>query len=156
VPCPGAISGRAPAELEALDLAGRRAVAMRTIARAIAAGRCDPADPGGDRRLLAISNIGPWTIQCLGFFGRGDPDMLPAGDLGYIKLVGVLAGMERRATVEEVEEFFAPYEPYRGLAGAYVLAGLHHLVAGSAPLRLAPEPLEPEERAWPRKTPRWT
>ena len=35
--------------------------------------------PSGDRRLLAISEIGPWTIQCLGLHGRGDPDSLPGG-----------------------------------------------------------------------------
>ena len=38
----------------------------------------------------------------------------------YIKLVGQLAGLGRRATVEEVEEFFAPYEPFRGLAGSWL------------------------------------
>ncbi len=52
-------------------------------------------------------------------------DSLPAGDLGYIKLVGRLAGLGRRATVPEVEEFYAPYEPFRGLVGALTLAGLH-------------------------------
>ena len=71
-----------------------------------------------DRRLLEISEIGPWTIQCLGLHGRGDPDSLPAGDLAYVKLVGHLAGLGRRATVEEVEEYFAPYAPFRGLAGS--------------------------------------
>ena len=73
--------------------------------------------PRADRRLLAIREIGPWTVQCLGLFGRGELDSLPAGDLGYIKLVGRLAGLGRRATVAEVEEFYAPYEPFRGLAG---------------------------------------
>ena len=57
-------------------------------------------------------------MQCLGLFGRGDLDSLPAGDLGYIKLVGRLAGLGHRATVAEVEEFYAPYAPYRGLVGA--------------------------------------
>jgi 3-methyladenine DNA glycosylase/8-oxoguanine DNA glycosylase len=156
VPCAGAIAGRAPAELEALDLANRRAVAMRSVARAVAAGRCDPGDPGGDERLLAMSNIGPWTVQCLGFFGRGEPHMLPAADLGYIKLVGVIGGLGRRATVEEVEEFFAPYAPYQGLAGAYVLSGLHYKVASSKPMPFVHEPLEHEERGLPRKAPRRT
>ena len=40
--------------------------------------------------------------------------MLPAGDLAYVKLVGRLAGLGRRATEEEVREFFAPYAPYAG------------------------------------------
>ena len=40
--------------------------------------------------------------------------MLPALDLAYVKLVGRLAGLGRRATEEEVRDFFAPYEPYSG------------------------------------------
>ena len=156
VPCAGAIAGRAPAELEAMDLANRRAVAMRSVARAVAGGRCDPGDPAGDERLLAMSNIGPWTVQCLGFFGRGEPHMLPAADLGYIKLVGVIGGLGRRATVEEVEEFFAPYAPYQGLAGAYVLSGLHYKVASAKPMPFVHEPLTYEERGGRRKAPRRT
>ena len=64
-------------------------------------------------------------------------DALPAGDLGYIKLVGHLAGLGRRATVPEVEEFYAPYEPYRGLVGSLTLAGLHRVVSEGPRLRLA-------------------
>ncbi len=59
-------------------------------------------------------------MQCLGLFGRGDPDSLPAGDLIYLKQVGRLARLGRRATVEEVEEFYAPYAPFRGLAAAWL------------------------------------
>ena len=119
VPAAATIAGRAPAELESMGLALRRALALRAVAREIAAGRCDPADPAADRRLLAVPEIGPWTVQCLGLFGRGDPDSLPAGDLTYLKLVGRLARLGRRATVEEVEEFYAPYAPYRGLAASW-------------------------------------
>jgi 3-methyladenine DNA glycosylase/8-oxoguanine DNA glycosylase len=137
VPCAAVIAGRAPAELESMDLAGRRSVALRAVARAVVSGRCDPGDPAGDRRLLELPNIGPWTVQCLGLGGRGEPDSLPAGDLGYIKLVGRLANLGRRATVEEVEEFYAPYEPYRGLAGHFTLIGYHHTVAQGPPLRIA-------------------
>jgi 3-methyladenine DNA glycosylase/8-oxoguanine DNA glycosylase len=121
VPTPGLIAGRAPVELESMGLALRRAIALRTVAAEIAAGRCDPAEPLGDRRLLAVREIGPWTVQCLRLFGRGDPDSLPAGDLIYLKLVGRLARLGRRATVEEVEEFYAPYVPFRGLAAAWTI-----------------------------------
>ena len=121
VPDAATIAGRAPAELAALDLSPARSVALRAVAREIAAGRCDPALTSADKRLLAIPEIGPWTVQCLGLFGRGDPDSLPAGDLIYLKLVGRLARLGRRATVEEVEEFYAPYEPYRGLAGLWTI-----------------------------------
>lgn len=137
VPSAATIAGRAPAELESMDLAASRAVALRRLARAVAGGRLPIERAAGDRRLLATPQIGPWTVRCLGLFGRGEADSLPAGDLGYIKLVGRLAGLGRRATVAEVEEFYAPYEPYRGLAGALTLSSLYRLVPQGPPLRLA-------------------
>lgn len=139
VPGAGAIAGRAPAELCEMDLAPVRAEALRRVAIEVDRGRCPIDDPGGDRRLLSISQIGPWTVQCLGLYGRGEMDSLPAGDLAYIKLVGHLAGLGRRATVPEVEEFYAPYEPYRGLAGTLTLSGLYGSVAKGRPLPLSPE-----------------
>jgi len=121
VPDAATIAGRAPAELAALDLSPARSLALRAVAREVAAGRLAPERAAGDARLLAIPQIGPWTVQCLGLFGRGDPDSLPAGDLIYLKLVGSLARLGRRATVEEVEEFYAPYAPYRGLAAHWTI-----------------------------------
>jgi DNA-3-methyladenine glycosylase II len=137
VPGPEAIAGRAPAEIEQMELIGKRAVALRRLARDVSAGRCRIESAEADRRLLAMPQIGPWTVQCLGLFGRNELDSLPAGDLGYIKLVGRLGGGGRRATIPEVEEFYAPYEPYRGLVGAMTLSGLHRLVAQGPPMRLA-------------------
>jgi len=121
VPSADLIAGRAPVEMESMGLALKRAIALRAIAGQVAGGRCDLDAPVADRRLLAVREIGPWTVQCLGLFGRGDPDSLPAGDLMYMKLVGRLARLRRRATVEEVEEFYAPYAPFRGLAAAWTI-----------------------------------
>lgn len=119
VPTAEVIAGRAPVEMESMGLALKRAIALRSVAGQVAKGRCDLASSVSDRRLLSVREIGPWTVQCLGLFGRGDPDSLPAGDLIYLKLVGRLARLGRRATVEEVEEFYAPYAPFRGLAAAW-------------------------------------
>lgn len=141
-PAPALIAGRAPAELQSMDLSGARSVALRKLATMVARGRCDVASPEHDARLLVVPEIGPWTIQCLGLFGRGEADVLPAGDLGYIKLVGLLANLGRRATVAEVEEFYAPYEPYRGLVGALTLSGLHRAVASGPRLPMAPDPFD--------------
>ena len=137
VPSAAVIAGVAPAELAAFDLAPSRAIALIRCGREVAAGRVDPADARGDRRLLRIPGIGAWTVQVLGFAGRGDPDSLPAGDLAYVKLVGALAGLGRRATVDEVERYFAPYAPFRGLAGSFALVRWHGAVAQAPPLRLA-------------------
>lgn len=139
VPAPAALAALAPAELAACDLSPARAIAMVNCAHEVAAGRADPADPGDDPRFARIGEIGPWTLQCLALFGRGEPDALPAGDLAYVKLVGVIAGLGRRATVPEVEEFYARFEPYRGLAGTFSLS--HYSAAQSAArgLPLAPD-----------------
>ena len=137
MPTADVVAGRAPAELAGMDLANGRAIAMIRCAREVSRGRVDLGRADHDRRLLAIREIGPWTVQCLGLNGRGDSDSLPAGDLAYVKLVGRLAGLRRRATVEEVEEFFAPYAPFRGLAGLFAITHYHLGVAAGPPLRLA-------------------
>lgn len=138
IPGPEEIAALAPAELAAMDLAPKRALALIKVAREVAAGRCDLMRADDDRRLAAISEIGPWTLQCLGLNGRGDMDSLPAGDLAYVKLVGHLAGLGRRATVTEVEEYYRPYAPYRGIVGLLTLAGLRKAFSGAQPLRYHP------------------
>ena len=121
-PTPRALAARAPYELASLDLAAKRALAMIKVSREIDRGRVDLSqhEPAW-KRLLTIPNIGSWTIDCLAFHGQGRDDMLPAGDLAYVKLVGRLAGLGRRATEAEVREFFEPYGEYAGLAGTYML-----------------------------------
>ena len=135
VPSAATIAGVAPAELASMDLAPKRAVALIKVAHEVTAGRADLFDHRCEPRLTRISEIGTWTVRCLGLFGRGDPDALPSGDLGYLKLIGHLAELGRRAVPEEVEEFFAPYAPYRGLAGTFVLREYHGMVAKRPPLR---------------------
>jgi 3-methyladenine DNA glycosylase/8-oxoguanine DNA glycosylase len=126
---------RAPAELQACDLSAGRSLALVLCAREVVSGRVDlesDHEPAW-QRLLRIREIGPWTLQKLAFNGQGRDDQLPAGDLAYIKLVGRLAGLGRRATVDEVHGFFAPYAPYQGLAGIYLLVGGHALTAAKPP-----------------------
>ncbi|HZG48401.1 MAG TPA: hypothetical protein VEY90_02675 [Thermoleophilaceae bacterium] len=120
------LAGRSPAELDACGLAPKRSIALVRAAREVASGRADLArhEPSW-RRLLAIPNIGNWTIEMLAFEGQGRDDMLPALDLAYVKLVGRLAGLGRRASEAEVREFFAPYEEWAALAGWYALQRRH-------------------------------
>ena len=119
------VADRAPAELEACGLTGTRAIALRRAARLAAGARLDldhRHEPAW-RALRTVSGIGSWTCEKLAFHGQGRDDQLPAGDLAYIKLVGHLAGLGRRATEEEVREYFAPYGEHAALAGIYLLAG---------------------------------
>ena len=138
-PTAAVLAIQAPALLQSFDLSAGRAAALVRAAREVARGRVDLYDPDherGWRRLRAIRGIGSWTIQMLALTGQGRLDQLPAGDVGYLKLVGRLQGGGdpwARATEEEVAEFFAPYAPWAGLAGLHAL----RLGGGSAATRVA-------------------
>jgi 3-methyladenine DNA glycosylase/8-oxoguanine DNA glycosylase len=116
------LAGRSPAELDACGLAPKRSIALVRAAREVASGRADLTEhEPAWRRLRAIPNIGNWTLEMLAVEGQGRDDKLPALDVAYLKLVGIAAGLGRRATEEEVREFFAPYGEYAALAGCYAL-----------------------------------
>ena len=127
VPSAETVAGTAPALLESFDLKGSRAIAMVRAAREVASGRVDlraPDHERGWRRLRAIPGIGSWTQEILALHGQGRYDQIPAGDLGFVKLVGYLRSggdPRERATEDEVREFFAPYEGWAGLAGAHAI-----------------------------------
>lgn len=126
LPSPATLAAQAPALLCSFDLAERRALALRQVAREVARGRIDLDGPDHEeawRRLRRIPNVGAWTTEVLALLGQGRMDQLPAGDLAYLKLVGrLLTGNPRaRADEDAVREFFAPYAPWQGLAAAYAL-----------------------------------
>jgi DNA-3-methyladenine glycosylase II len=125
-PSASVLADQAPAYLEACGISAGRALALVRVAREVATGRVDlhgPDHEPGWRALRAIRGIGSWTVQKLALQGQGRLDQIPAGDLAYVKLVGHLRTGDpyARATEAEVEEFFAPYAPWAGLAGAYAL-----------------------------------
>ena len=133
-PTAEALAGCAPAELAACDLAPKRALAMIKVAREVAAGRIDlDGHEPAWLRLRAIREIGAWTVEKLALEGQGRDDVIPAGDLAYLKIVGRLAGLGRRATEDEVRDFFEPYAPFQGLAGTYVIAGRRMLLRDEPP-----------------------
>jgi 3-methyladenine DNA glycosylase/8-oxoguanine DNA glycosylase len=125
-PTAAVLAAQAPALLASFDLTETRAGALIRAAREVATGRVDLSAPDHERgwsRLRRIRGIGNWTLQILALTGQGRLDQLPAGDLAYLKLVGRLRGGDprARATEEEVERLFAPYEPWAGLAGLHAL-----------------------------------
>jgi DNA-3-methyladenine glycosylase II len=137
-PGPEVVAGLAPAQIVAFDLAPKRAIAVRRCAQEVARGRVDLYDHDVSR-LLAIRDIGPWTVEMLGLHGQGRMDVVPAADLGFLKIVGrLLTGNPRaRADEAEVREFFAPYGEWKGLAGVHLM---HAAARGLIPARWSPGP----------------
>ena len=141
VPEPAVIARQAPAQLVAFDLAPKRALAMRRCADAVARGRLDLH--GHDlRRLRAIREIGPWTVEMVGLHGQGRMDVVPAGDLGFLKIVGRLATGNPRARADEAEVrgFFERYGEWKGLAGAYLMRAAGAGLLTESPLYAARGP----------------
>jgi DNA-3-methyladenine glycosylase II len=127
VPSAATLAGCAPARLESFDLSARRAIALVHAAREVAAGRIDLDGPDHEtswRRLLAVPTIGRWTVEMLAAHGQGRYDVLPAGDLNYLKLVGGWrSGGDPAARAEEadVRALFERFGPWRGLAAKHAL-----------------------------------
>jgi 3-methyladenine DNA glycosylase/8-oxoguanine DNA glycosylase len=111
-------------------LAGSRALTLIKVAREVAAGRVDLDSPDpavqehGWRRLRTIPGVGSWTVEMMALTGQGRMDQLPAGDLGFIKLVGRLSSggdPKARASEDQVREFFERFGAWKGLAANYAL-----------------------------------
>ena len=139
-PTPAAIAAQAPARLVSFDLAPKRALALRRCAEAVAAGRLDPRDHDL-RRLRSMREIGPWTCEMVALHGQGRYDHVPAGDLGFLKIVGrLMTGNPRaRADEAEVRGFFEPYGEWKGLAGVHLMhAAARGLIR--APMSRGPAP----------------
>jgi DNA-3-methyladenine glycosylase II len=137
-PTPAAIARQAPARIVSFGLAPKRAIAMRRCAEEVARGRIDPHDHDV-RRLLAIRDIGTWTVEMLGLHGQGRMDVVPAADLGFLKIVGRLATGNPRARADEAEVrgFFERYGDWKGLAGAHLVCAA---ATGLIPGRMSPGP----------------
>jgi 3-methyladenine DNA glycosylase/8-oxoguanine DNA glycosylase len=139
VPAPAALAGAAPAMLQSLDLAASRAATLVRVAREVARGRVDLHASDHERtwrRLRAIPGIGPWTVEMLALHGQGRYDQVPAADLGFLKLVGRLrtGNPYVRASEDEARDFFSRYDPWAGLAAAYLHSpgGLARRVSAAA------------------------
>jgi DNA-3-methyladenine glycosylase II len=147
-PEPGVIAAQAPARLVSFDLAPKRALAMRRCAEAAARGWLDLHDHDL-RRLRAIREIGSWTCEMVALHGQGRYDVVPAGDLGFLKIVGRLATGNPRARADEAEVrgFFERYGEWKGLAGAHLV---HAAARGLIPARTS------RDRAPRRAGTRWS
>jgi DNA-3-methyladenine glycosylase II len=135
-PTPAAIAAQAPARLGSFDLAPKRALALRRCAEAVAAGRLDLHDHD-HRRLRSLREIGPWTCEMVGLHGQGRYDVVPAGDLGFLKIVGRLVTGNPRARADEAEVrgFLERYGEWKGLAGVHLM---NAAARGLIPARLSP------------------
>lgn len=82
-------------------------------------------DTGADRvgaleALGRLPGIGPWTRAYVAMRGLGDPDVLPASDLGVRRAVEASGFSARPAAIEELGH---AWRPWRSYATAHLWAG---------------------------------
>ncbi len=126
----GAVARARLASLRALQYSRSKAIAIRTVAAAIAGGALDADGLAGVddgtviARLTALYGIGRWTAdwflaRCL---GRGA--VCPAGDLAVRKAVDHYYGRGRSLREAAIRRRAAAWGPYQNLAVHYLLAGM--------------------------------
>ncbi len=107
----------ASAPLETVPGLRLRAPVVRALARAVCSGelRLDGSWTLAqvEGALRAIRGIGPWTASIVALRALGDPDALPAADLGLRRALG---RGRRLASAREVERRAERWRPWRGYA----------------------------------------
>ena len=107
----------AGADLAAIGLPGARRAALGALARAVAGGALDleggQAPEAVREALLALPGIGPWTAEYVALRALGEPDALPASDLGLRRALGEPG---RPLAPRELEQRAKAWQPWRGYA----------------------------------------
>jgi AraC family transcriptional regulator of adaptative response / DNA-3-methyladenine glycosylase II len=99
-----------------LGLPRARGAAIAALARAVAGGDLRLDSSGNLEESLAqlqeLPGIGPWTAQLIAMRALGEPDALPAGDLGLRRSFGRAGKLASAAEVEARAEAWRPWRAY--------------------------------------------
>jgi AraC family transcriptional regulator of adaptative response / DNA-3-methyladenine glycosylase II len=114
-PTAGRLAG---ADMDGLGLPGRRIASIRALSRAVAAGDLDLAggDPEAiDTAMSRLPGFGPWTRSCILMRARGDPDAIPASDLGLRRAMERLGEPGDPRSLARRSEAWRPWRAYAAL-----------------------------------------
>lgn len=127
---PGAIMAVEDEALRRAGLSAGKARYVRALAEAVAEERLDLehasglSDAGAIEALTSIKGVGVWTAQMFLMFRLHREDVLPAGDLGVRKGLGLAHGLAREATPGYVAQAGERWAPFRSIACLYLWAAL--------------------------------
>jgi len=129
-PSPARIAG---ADLTTLGMPGARAMAVTSLARAIAA---DPAIFGRGAslddaiaKLRSLPGIGEWTAQYIAMRELREPDAFPAADIGLLRAMAGADG--RRPSPAKLLARAERWRPWRAYAALHLWAAGAALAASS-------------------------
>jgi AraC family transcriptional regulator of adaptative response / DNA-3-methyladenine glycosylase II len=109
----------AEADIAPLGMPGRRAEAIRTMARAVAEGEItfDRSMPREEfeEMLIRVPGIGPWTAQYMAMRVLREPDAFPSSDLGLLNAVANGGPRPKPAELARRAEAWRPWRSYAAL-----------------------------------------
>ena len=115
VPTADCLANASTADIATLGMPGKRADAIRALAREVASGTL-PLTPGGNvaetmRTLVALPGIGDWTAQYIAMRALRWPDAFPANDLILRRAAGNLTAAQLRNRAE----LWRPWRAYAAM-----------------------------------------
>lgn len=120
-PTAAAVAALSERDLLGMGLTRAKAAAISAAARAVAGGGLDlealrerPGDEA-DAALRGVRGVGPWTASYVRMRVLGDRDAFPASDLGVVKALRALAGIERPSEIARLAERWRPWRAYATL-----------------------------------------
>ncbi len=134
---PQALLRRRATTLRACGLSERKVEYLKDLARHFRDGHISDTglaaldDEAVIARLTDVHGIGRWTAEMFLIFNLLRPDVLPLGDLGLLKAIGIhyldgeaAAGLLRGEGRARVQALAAPWAPYRSVATWYLWRSL--------------------------------
>lgn len=125
-PQPETVASIAVEELRELQFSGRKAEYVIGICKAIHEGdlNLDELENNSDEeimeKLVKYRGIGQWTVQNFLLAGLGRQNLFPMADIGIQNAIKKLYHMDRKPTIEEMEEYKKDWEPYLSYAAMYL------------------------------------
>jgi DNA-3-methyladenine glycosylase II len=113
-------------QLRELQFSGRKAEYVIGIGKAITEGKLqieklnDLSDQEIYDQLIKLRGVGPWTVQNFLMFGLGRPNLFPMADIGLQNALKKLFELDRKPTIEEMENFKKGWDPYLSYASLYL------------------------------------
>jgi DNA-3-methyladenine glycosylase II len=120
-PTPDAL---ARVDLDKIGMPGKRVETLQRVAAAVASGEISLNVSHGDdvaelrRQLLAMSGIGPWTVEYIAMRAWRDPDAWPASDLVLMNLMTQQDPSLTRLALHKVRA--EAWKPWRAYAAMHI------------------------------------
>ena len=128
-----AIAAASPDQLLGCGLSRRKVEYLSHLAGRFLDGSADPDqwrgldDDGVIAVLTAIRGIGRWTADMFLIFTLLRPDVLPLGDVGLQRAMGLHYRGEGKLAAPEMECIAGPWQPWRSVATWYLWRSLDPL-----------------------------